>query len=74
MDGGSPCRMAILRNVHVALSSFKKNRLCRPVDFKKASCRHVYSKKVPCCMSLKPKKDSVAVLILGVYTPVILMG
>ena len=53
---------------------FFKKRLCRPGDFKKASCCHVYFKKVACCKSLKPKMDSVALSILGVYTPVILMG
>ena len=40
-----------------------------------AACRisiirkpHVNFKKVPCCMSLRPKKGHVTVLILGVYT------
>ena len=58
MDGGqSPCRMSIIRNGNVALSIFKKAS-CRPVDFK----------KVPCRMSQRPKKGCVAVSILGVYT------
>ena len=42
---------------------------CHPVDFKKTSCCHVNFKKVPCRMSLKAKKGSVAVSILGAYTP-----
>ena len=49
---------------------YKKNTLCRPVDFKLSSCHHVDFKKVTFRMSVKPKKGCVAVLILGVYTPI----
>ena len=57
MDGGSPCRLSIIRN---SIS------LCRPVEFKKSSCSHI--RKVPCpmtqsyliswCMSLRPRKTA----------------
>ena len=60
LDGGgrSPCRMLIIRSGNVAVLIFRKT-LCRPVDFKKTLC----------CMSLRPNKGHVAVLILGVFTP-----
>ena len=67
VDGGSLCHMLILRNIHVALSNLKK--LCCPVNFKKASCRHVDFLKVPCHMSLISKKAHVTMSTLGVYTP-----
>ena len=41
------------------------------VDYKKLLCHPVDFKKVPCRVSLMPKKDHVAVSILGVYTPFI---
>ena len=52
--GGSPCRMSIIRNGHVALSNLRKpgvalSNLRKPVDFKKVLCR----------MLLRPKKGRV---------------
>ena len=47
---------------------FKKGP-CRPVDFKKGPCRPVDLKKVLCRMSLRTKKDRVALSILRVHTP-----
>ena len=38
-------------------------------DFKKASSRHVNFKKVPCRISLRPKKGSVAMSIKGSKPP-----
>ena len=67
-EGGSPCRISIIRNGHV---DFKKTS-CRPVDFKKTSCRPVDFKKravSPCSMSLRPKNGRVALSILG-STPI----
>ena len=61
MDGGSPCRMSIIRIGNITLS---KKVLCRPVDFKKVSCCPVDFKKVPCRMLLRPKKGRVALSIL----------
>ena len=45
-----------------------KKWLCRPVEFKKTSSHHVDFKKVPCRMSLKPKKGCFTMSILGVCT------
>ena len=50
---------------HVNYRKFNKTSCC-PVKFKNTS--HVDFKKVPFCMSLRPKKGHVAVSILGVYT------
>ena len=38
------------------------------VDYKKSPCRPVKFKKITCRLSLKPKKGCVALSILGVYT------
>ena len=45
------------------------SRRRKHVDYKKSSCRPVKFKKITCRMSLKPKKGCVALSILGVYTP-----
>ena len=77
VDGGSRCRMSIIRKGYVALSIIRQTSCC-PVDYKKTSCRPVKIKKTSFRlvafkktsyrMSLRPKKGHVAVAILGVYT------
>ena len=68
VDGGSRCRMSIIRKGNVALSNLRNIPVALS-KFKKQSCRPVEFKKQPCRMSLRPKKGRVALSILGVHTP-----
>ena len=67
VDGGSRCRMSIIRNGNVALSNLRNTPVALS-NLKKHPCRPVEFKKHPCRMSLRPKKGRVALSILGVYT------
>ena len=58
--GGGGGRLSIIRNGNVIHPVEFKKTSCRPVEFKETSWRPVEFKKTSCCMSLKPKKDRVA--------------
>ena len=51
---------------------FKKTS-CYPDNFKKKALQYVDFKKVPCRMSLMPKKCHVAVSFLRVHTPIAIL-
>ena len=71
VDGGRgpPCRMSIIRNGNVTLSNLRKPRVTLLI-LRKHCVALAILKKVSCQMLLRPKKGSVAVSILGVYTPI----
>ena len=71
--GGPHVGMSIIRNGNVALLILRKRHDALSI-VKQALCCHIDFKKIPCHMSLRPKKGHVALSMLGVFTPRIILG
>ena len=50
LDGGSPCRMSIIRNGYVALSNLRKHHVTMSILRKcHVPCRYLFKAPVTCC-------------------------